>query len=222
MRRCENCGVLVRGAGPRCPLCRTALTGAPCPEEELFPPLEGRRRPGRLFLRLAAFVSLAAALVCAAVDLFVPPVTFWSAYVAAGIATGWLLVAIALRRRRNIPKTILQLAVLGGALCCGWDAATGWRGWSVTFVTPILCTGAMLALFLLPPLLRLRFQDYILYLVADILFAALPFAFAAAGLLEDNRLPSLVCVCTGAVSLAAVLVFRGRELLGELSRRTHL
>ena len=222
MRRCENCGVFVRGAGARCPLCQTALGGPRCPEEEPFPTLEEGRRRWRLFLRLAAFLSLAAALVCAAVDFFVPPVTFWSAYVAAGIGTGWLLVAIALRRRRNIPKTILQLAVLGGALCCVWDAATGWRGWSVTFVTPILCTGAMLALFLLPPLLRLRFQDYVLYLAAGILYAALPFLFAALGLLEGTRLPSLVCVCTGALGLAAVLAFRGRELLGELSRRTHL
>lgn len=222
MRRCENCGVYVRGAFPRCPLCRGALSGPPCPQEEVFPPLNEGRRRLRTALRVGAFLSLAAALICAAVDLLIPPATFWSVYVAAGLATGWLLVAIALRRRRNIPKTILQLTVLCGALCCGWDAATGWRGWSVTYVTPILCTGAMLALLLLPQLLRLRFQDYILYLVSDILFAALPFVFAWAGLLGDTRLPSLVCVCSGAVSLAAVLVFRGRELLGELSRRTHL
>lgn len=222
MRYCENCGVWVRGGGTRCPLCQTALAGAPCPEEELFPPLGASRRRGRMVLRVAAFVSLAAALVCAAVDLLLPPATFWSGYVAAGIGTGWLLIAIALRRRRNIPKTILQLTLLCGALCCGWDAATGWRGWSVTYVTPILCTGAMLALLLLPPLLRLRFQDYVFYLAADILFSALPFAFAAMGLLEGPRLPSLICVCTGAVSLAALLVFRGKELLGEFSRRAHL
>ena len=176
----------------------------------------------RLHPRCSLWLNAALALVCAAVDLLLPPATFWSGYVAAGIGTGWLLIAIALRRRRNIPKTILQLTLLCGALCCGWDAATGWRGWSVTYVTPILCTGAMLALLLLPPLLRLRFQDYVFYLAADILFSALPFAFAAMGLLEGPRLPSLICVCTGAVSLAALLVFRGKELLGEFSRRAHL
>ena len=88
MRYCENCGVWVRGGGTRCPLCQTALAGAPCPEEELFPPLDASRRRGRMVLRVAAFVSLAAALVCAAVDLLLPPATFWSGYVAAGIGTG--------------------------------------------------------------------------------------------------------------------------------------
>ena len=80
----------------------------------------------------------------------------------------------------------------------------------------------MLALMILPRLLRLRLSDYLFYLAIDILFGSLPVVFYLTGLLGDTLAPSLICVCISALSLSAVLVFQGRELVGEISRRMHL
>ena len=62
-------------------------------------------------------------------------------------------------------------------------------------------------------------SDYLVYLVIDFLFAVLPVLFYFTGRLGTTLIPSLVCVCISLVSFTAVLVFQGRALAGELSRR---
>lgn len=222
MLYCPQCRLHLAGAPRRCPLCGGMLSGVGDPSAEVFPTLAAQRHRMRLFVRIVSFLSLAAALVCLLVNLLYPGNVWWAGYAVAGIGSGWLLMIFALRRRRNIPKTILWLTTLGGLLCVGWDWATGWRGWSVTWLIPILCTAAQLALILLPRLLRLRFSDYIFYLAADLFFSILPAIFYLTGLLRGSVLPSLICSCAGAISLAALAVFRSRELVGEFSRRMHL
>ena len=222
MQFCEHCHVSVAGSHRRCPLCQGPLTGAPDPGEDVFPVLAEDRHRLRLFLRLGAFGTIAAALICLAVNFMFPTGVWWAGFVAAGLTSVWLLVIIALRKRHNIPKTILWLVVLGGLLGLFWDRCTGWHGWGFSYVIPILCSGAMLALMILPRLLRLRLSDYLFYLAIDILFGSLPVVFYLTGLLGDTLAPSLICVCISAHSLSAVLVFQGRELVGEISRCMHL
>ena len=222
MLYCPQCRLQITGAPRRCPLCGGELTGTGDAQAEVFPTLAAQRHRMRLFVRIVSFLALAAAAVCLLVNLLYPSETWWAGYAAAGIGSGWLLLVFALQRRRNVPKTILWLTTLGGLLCVGWDLATGWRGWSVTWLIPILCTAAQLALIVLPRLLRLRFSDYIFYLAADLFFSVLPAIFYLTGLLQGSVLPSLICSCAGAISLAALAVFRGRELAWEFSRRMHL
>lgn len=222
MLYCPQCRLHLAGTPRRCPLCGGELTGTGNPKTEVFPQLTAQRHRMRLFLRIVSFLSLAAALVCLLVNLLYPGEVWWAGYATAGIGSSWLLLIFALRRRRNIPKTILWLTTIGGLLCVFWDWATGWHGWSVTWLIPILCTAAQLMLILLPQLLRLRFSDYIFYLVTDLFFSVLPVFFYLSGLLRGSLLPSLICCCAGAISLAALAIFRGRELAGEFVRRMHL
>ena len=54
------------------------------------------------------------------------------------------------------------------ALALFWDWWTGGRlSWSVDFVIPLLLTGAMIAMAVIARVMRLKIQDYILYLMLD-------------------------------------------------------
>lgn len=222
MLYCEKCHVYVAGDRVHCPLCQAPLTGTPCPEREVFPQLPSQRQLHQLVFRSLLFGTIAASVICLAVNFMLPGSGAWSLFVLGGFASAWLLVMLALRLRHGIPKVILRLVMLGSLLAIVWDWATGSRGWAVGYAVPILCTAAMAALLILPKVLRMQLSDYMLYLVIDILFGILPAVFYAAGWLSTSLLPSVICVVTSVISLAAVLVFQGKEFKAELSRRMHL
>ncbi len=222
MQYCEKCGVYVAGGRTRCPLCQAPLTGTPAPEEEIFPRLPSQSKTRQLVFRAMLFVTISVSLICLAVNFMVPSRIWWSGFVMGGLASAWVLAVLALRLRHGIPKVILRLVMLGSVLALMWDWGTGKRGWAVGYVIPILCTAAMVALMVLPRLLRMQLADYMLYLFIDILFGILPAISYATGLLHTSLIPSLVCVVTSLISMTAVLIFQGRELRSELSRRMHL
>lgn len=222
MQYCEKCGVHVAGGRTRCPLCQAPLTGTPCPEEEIFPRLPTQGKKHQLLFRSLLFATISVSVICLAVNFMIPSRIWWSGFVIGGLASAWLLAVLALRLRHGIPKVILRLVMLGSLLALVWDWSTGNRGWAVGYVIPILCTAAMVALMVLPRLLRMQLADYMLYLFIDILFGILPTITYATGLLRTSLIPSLVCVVTSLISMTAVLVFQGKELCSELSRRMHL
>ena len=46
----------------------------------------------------------------------------------------WLSLALAVRKRKNIPKGMLYQVALLSIICMIWDFATGWNGWSIDYV----------------------------------------------------------------------------------------
>lgn len=222
MLYCERCKVNVAGDRTHCPLCQGPLTGEPNPEEEVFPKLA---QPGRgigFYCRMLLFATIVVAVICLAVNFMMKSEIWWAGFVLGGLASAWLLAGIALRLRHGIPKVILRLVILGSVLALLWDWFTGARGWAVGYAVPILCTAAMLALNVLPRILHLQIEDYMLYLIIDSLFGILPAVAYKMGMVRTSLIPSVVCVVTSLISLAAVLVFQGKALQAELSRRMHV
>lgn len=222
MLYCEKCHVHVAGDRIHCPLCQAPLSGTPSPEKEVFPQIPSQRQVQQLVFRSMIFGTIVVSVICLSVNFMMPQTGIWSLFVLGGFASAWVLVVLALRLRHGIPKVILRLVILGSILALVWDRATGSQGWAVHYAIPILCTAAMLALMVVPKILHMQLSDYMLYLLIDILFGIVPAVFYAVGLLQESRLPSVICVATSAISLAAVLVFQGKELKSELSRRMHL
>lgn len=220
MLYCEKCKVTLTGAPSFCPLCQGDLGGSP-EKESAFPDIPFYARPHQLFLRFAALGTIAAAAICIAVNLSLPKSGWWSAFVVAGLACGWLTFAVIIKKRGNIPKAILWQVGLVSALAYAWDRWTGMIGWSLDYVMPILCTCAMIAMSVIARIIRLRIQDYILYLVLDILFGLVPLILLLHGMLHVVY-PSAVCIAASVIFLAALLLFEGTAFKDELIRRLHL
>lgn len=219
MRVCKKCGVKVRGAETCCPLCQHRLSGEP--EAEVYPQIPTVYRQHELFFKCLILSSVATGVVCAAVNLLIPGGGWWSVFVALGILCFWVSLAYAVRKKDNIPKNITVQVFLVSVLSFGWDWLTGWRGWSLDFVIPIACGAAMLSLFIIAKVMKLPPEDYIVYFMVDILFGVIPLVFYLTGLIRI-AVPSVVCISLSFLSLSALIVFEGKEMLRELIRRFHV
>jgi hypothetical protein len=221
MKFCSKCKVSVAGQRKYCPLCQRELQGLDTNDHEIFPEIPTIFHQYNLFFRILILLSVIASIISILINMLIPSRIWWSFFVAAGIGCFWLSMAIAISKRRNIPKNILYQVVDIAALAVLWDLFTGWRGWSIDYVIPIACTVAMLSMAIIAKVTNLQVKDYIIYLVIDGLFGIVPFVFTFTGLLSE-RFPSLICVAASIISLVALLLFHGDDMRTELRRRLHL
>lgn len=220
MLYCKNCKVRLSGQYTRCPLCQGDLTGKADRGENAFPAVPIDAKVPHALLTWLALGSVAAIAVCVAVNLIHPSGGWWFLSVAGGVLSFWVSLALVLRKKANIPGTILwQVGVLS-LLAFLWDLSAGFQGWSLDYVFPILCTSAMVAMTVIAKVRKLEIQDYIFYLAIDCVFGVLSLILLAAGRIRST-IPSAVCFVSALVFLAALLLFQGKALLAELQRRFH-
>ncbi len=218
MKYCRHCKVSVTGQMTRCPLCQNTLRG----ESSLsaFPVVE-QQVSRKLFLRLMLFFSILVMAVCVIINLMLPHTGAWSLFVIAGVVCMWISLGIALLKRRSILKNIVWQTFIISALAMLWDYFTGWYGWSVNFVVPIVLFITMLLTPLLAHILKVSASAYVLYFCIVCLFGLVPVVFLLLDLVTIP-LPSLICVGVGVVSFIALMIFSGRAMREELHRRLHL
>lgn len=221
MKRCEKCGVEVTGNRLRCPLCQGTLLQTTGETREIFPVVPTLYRQYHLLFRLLIFASVAVGVVAVAVNLLLPESGAWSVFVAGGIICVWLSLALAVRKRKNIPKGMLYQVAQLSIICMIWDFATGWNGWSIDYVLPILCVAAMAALAVLSRVFNWETENQMIYFCIDAIFGIVPSILFFAGCLRVPY-PSVISMAVSLLSLAAVAVFRGDSIWAELKRRLHI
>lgn len=221
MLYCEKCRVSVTGRPKRCPLCKGDLSGLPEEGPEVFPRIPLTIHKHRTLIKFIALGTVVAGAVCVAVNLSLPDSGWWSVFVVAGILSFWLTFWVMMKKRGNIPKAILWQVALISLLAFIWDEGTGFHGWSVNYVVPFLCIGAMIAMPALARIMNFRIQDYILYLILDLILGLVPLLLLLLGPVTVPY-PSAACVAGSIITLAALLLFEGRALRDEVIRRLHL
>ena len=219
MMYCEKCGLSVRGEYSHCPLCQQTLAGEP--EQSVFPVIHLREQRLKMILRLAAFASVVSIVLSLALNLAFPAYGWWAVFVIAGLASLWISMGILIQNIDNIIKAMVWQVVIISALAVAWDIFTGFRGWSVDFVIPMLCTASIAAMAIFAQATRLKIEDYVIYLVIDSvwgLLCVLLIVFDVSKIIW----PCLICVACSVISLSALFIFEGRALNSELRRRLHL
>ncbi|WP_394215032.1 DUF6320 domain-containing protein [Brachybacterium vulturis] len=226
MRTCTDCDLRVEGDWERCPLCDSVLHGAEPggqPEPSPYPavPLRFSRRR---VLRVLTLTSLGViALSFLAQLLFRHDAESLGALrtVWLGIVATWLVVLMAVSKRRNLAKFIVYLVLAAGGVSVYWDFLTQWSAWSLTYVVPILCAASIVGLLITVRLIRMELADYVVYSGLTVLLGLTPIVFLSLGWV-GVALPSVIC---GALSLAVVvllLTLRGGAVRHELATRLHL
>ncbi|GHU93550.1 hypothetical protein FACS1894208_03200 [Clostridia bacterium] len=222
MLRCEHCRVELPGEQTRCPLCQNKPGGTPDGSESRFPRLIGaRQKISRTLLAWAAFVSVCAAAVCVTVNMIVSTERWWSLFVIAGIASLWIDIGLVLKKRKNLPKSILWQVVAVSLIAFLWDLLTGYAGWSLDYVLPILSSAAMFAMTVVSKARKLDIQDYISYLLISCILGIVSFILILTGAVSVV-VPSAISFGASIVFLAFLLFFEGQALWEEIQRRLHL
>ncbi|MGI6877245.1 DUF6320 domain-containing protein [Microbacterium sp. gxy059] len=220
MRRCPDCAVGIEGSWSRCPLCGSAAAGDPSPDPLPAVPLSFSRRR---VLRILFLVSLAVIAASFLAQLLLQPsetalVALRSVWL--GVTALWLVVLMAVRKRRNAAKGNLYLVVLVGLVCVYGDYLTGWHGWALDYAVPIACATSIIATLIVVRVLRIDVGDHIVYSLLTALLAVVPLLFALLGWVTDP-LPSVLCAALGLVALGVQLA-RIRDVRHELAKRLHL
>jgi hypothetical protein len=219
MRHCDKCKIDVRGNEDFCPLCQTPLTGDA--QEALYPEVPTVYRQFRFFFKLLTAFTVSGGIVCVGINLMLPHSGFWSIFVVLGIMCFWISLIAVLKRRDNLFKNITFQVLALSLLCVALDFFIGWTGWSLNLFISITCTLAMLSLAVVAKVRKLPTEDYVVYLIADILFCIVPTVFYFTGLISIV-LPSILCMAFSVITLVSLIVFEGKNLWLEVNKRFHL
>ncbi len=221
MQKCDYCKVTLKGNYEVCPLCGGILLENEEKSEEVFPNLPTIFQEFNIFIRVIILISIAAIIISFAINLIFTKDSRWSLVVAAGIACMWVSLFVIIRKKNNIPKTIVWQVVVISILSVLWDWSIGWLGWSIDFVIPSICFGAMIVMAIAAKILKIGVRDLIVYLFIDIIFGFVPIIFILTGVLSIV-FPSVICVAMSAISLSALILFQGDNMKAELRKKMHI
>ena len=223
MDYCENCKASIKGDWEICPLCQTSMKQENSEDKKTGtsflndPLLFNRDQAKQTFFR----VSLLLILLYFIAQLFYPFKFFGLEYILFGLFITWTLGIIFVRKRRNLAKVITYYLLLISLATIYFDYLFGWRGWSITFVVPIISMSALLAIFIAMQVINLKVQDYVLYLQLAALFGLIPLLFLIMNWV-GHPLPSLLSVILSIIMFIGVLIRYRKLLIRELQKRMHI
>lgn len=219
MQQCENCKINIRDKKKNCPLCQNPL---PMTEDcqRVFPniPIRYKRH---LALKILIFISITIIVASFAVYIVYPVSINWPRYVLSTVASMWIILAVAIRKRHNIPKNLLWQVAIISLISVFWDWSTEFNGWSINYLIPLVCVAAMVVLVITANIMHLSPANYLFYLLLDIIYGFLPIIFITFGWI-DVLYPSIICIAVSIISFSALLLFEGHNILDELKKRMHV
>lgn len=218
MLYCRKCKINVAGKKSCCPLCHSELNKNGIASDDVYPVLKPQRYSRSFAVKVIGLVSIVAILICFTINYMVSPTTWWSLFVGAGVVCLWITSATAIIQRRYIFKNITTELFFISLLSVLWDLWTGWNRWSLDFVLPIACMVSMLSMVIIAKFTRLRTSDFVIYLTFDAVYGIVPIIFLLTGVLNVIY-PSAICVCCSLVSIAALLLFEGKNIFFEFKKK---
>lgn len=221
MKYCEKCKANVVGTATYCPLCQNKLVITEIKDDEIFPVLPPTKDRYSLLFKVLTFFSLTVSILSITLNFLQPREGWWSILVVGTLGCVWLSVVVAIIKHRNILKYLLYQILIILLFTIFVDYRIGWYGWSITYVLPIIFTGAMIVMYSLSKILKLETGDYMIYLLLDALFGIIPIIFIGSDVVQTD-LPSMICIIVSIVSVTALIVFEGRNMYNELKRRLHV
>lgn len=222
MKRCSHCQVNVKGDWSECPLCHQQLDLVESAEAASSPypdiPLRFNKKKVFKWMMLASVVII---LGFYTAGFFFPdPLNVWQ-WSLFGIVNLWLVVLIIIRKRRNIAKGIVYLIISASLVCAYLDYISGWSAWSTTYAIPLICIFATIAMFFAVRIVRLKVEDYVLYLLTATLLGFMPTTFLFLNW-TTWLFPSQLSLLLSTLMFIWITATHGRAIITELQKRAQI
>lgn len=217
---CTKCGVHLTGERNRCPLCGKVLSKAETERSLVYPEIP-QRFSYNLIFKISTFAAIVCILIINIINMvFIPHLALYIPLTLITICA-WLIVNIGYRKRKNIPKNILYLAILSTGVCIWIDHLMDWYHWSVNYVLPIMSGALSIFYFVLSLVDRKNSSTYGIYFLLSMIGAVLTTILYFCGVIT---VPAFAVISVGvAVCLLCFqLLFRWRSFSSELFRRFHV
>lgn len=219
MLYCDKCKIQIRTENKYCPLCHAPLQGDG--GESIFPPLRSKGSISAAFLNYFTFFCIAAADISIALTSIISDIKSLNFFILITILSFWIVIFVAVKKRRNLFKNILWQFVLISVCSICWDVFTGWNRWSVNFVIPSTLVVAMISMTAISIIRGLYLTYYIIYFILAGLFGLIPVFFLFFTDIITISYPSIICSSLSFLELAVFFVFYRKNLLDEIYKKLH-
>ena len=221
MSYCPACHATVEGDWQVCPLCNQALEQKSVKvDSNPYPPVPLRfnRKKG---LSLLMIFTLIIGLLFIGIEEIWLDQSQGLKLALLGIVSLWTVVYTLIRKRRNIAKSILYLLVIASAISIYLDYLLAWNGWSTTYVIPVICIFADLALSISVKIIFPEVGDYILYLLIVVILGFFPAIFLFFNW-TTNPIPSLLSMAISTIMFIILFVSHKKVILYEWEKRMQI
>lgn len=172
--------------------------------------------------KVYSFLCLVLAAAMVVTDLNFHPRIRWTWFTAGGVATMWIASSIGFFKRYNLLKNVMWKLLIGSIICFIWDGFTGWHGWSVDLVLPILSVATLAGMFVIAKVQKSPVREYLIYeIMAAVYGLILPVILLVCGVVRKptvSMFGALICF----LFLVGVILFKGREFKEEMHKNLHV
>ncbi|MDD4212469.1 MAG: DUF6320 domain-containing protein [Bacilli bacterium] len=220
MRKCPNCLVEVKTNRKTCPLCGQLLTGDGS-NLPTHPPYQPQSKHINLFLRITLFITIVAGLVSVLINILTYEGVMWAGYVILGLIYMWIIIKSTILSRRNIAKKLLIQMIALSLIVIGIENLSQTSGWALDYVVPSICGLSVIAIIILIVSKKMRYNDYLLYLITTILISFVPIILYwtdVVGVLW----PSVTSATIGVITIVGMVIFADTATKDELKKRFHI
>ena len=211
MQICPKCKVNIRGEKSCCPLCQSQLkvVEGSCPAA--FPTLKKKKISNITFLKVCTFIFLALETILQTFNYLthgdVPIIGIFM----LGTFVVWLTVLTTTYIRNNIIKVVTWEGVLAIVIDIVVDKMTGFIGWSIVWVVPCTLVALAIVTVVIANIIKLRLDEYILYIVFDLIMALLQIIFIRNGM-NYFVAPAAISIMIYVILTIALVIFRFADL----------
>lgn len=217
MKHCSRCRVDILTPGALCPLCGAPLADTGEAEISVYPRCENKAAY-HFIKRLLFFLSVVVAIVCIAVNYLTSADLWWWTLVVTALVYTWIAVPHAMRRGGNGGGKILMQVICASALTVLIDMETGFYGWAVDYVVPVILCAGIVSVVLLIIVRPTNWAFYVLYQAILALFGFVPIVLYFTGV-AHALIPALIVALLSAASITGMIVFGDKSIKNEFRRR---
>ncbi|WP_010096418.1 DUF6320 domain-containing protein [Ornithinibacillus scapharcae] len=222
MNYCHNCGVLIEHV--TCPLChRKVANPTDTIKDNLYPEYrEMAIKKGYSFIRrIVTFISIVIISTCLLINFLVSPNHLWALYIVGAVIYLYVSINHTVYSFAHTGSKIVGQVISFSIMVILIDITSGFQRWSVNFVIPFLIITATLLITIIILFKRMRWQEYVGFILAMIVMGFLPIGLYISGIattLWACAITSLYALLT----LIGMLTFSNKTFKEEFVRRFHI
>ena len=211
MQYCPKCKVNIRGRKRCCPLCQGQLKESELTMEPAFPVVKKNKVSNITFMKVCTFIFIALEIVFGTINIMTEGVYSFIGVIMLGILVGWVTIITTLYLRNNLLKVLTWEVFVAIVVDVYIDIHTGFHGWSLMWMVPGTLIGLALCTVIIAKILKLRFDEYALYIVFDILMSLFQIIFIKNGM-NKFPWPAVITIMLYLILGVALVMFRFRDL----------
>jgi len=225
VKQCEHCKVIVEGSSSICPLCYGKVTNEKSVDSKnvFFPAYHVSKgdKTKHLFPQITIFITVFVTSVCLLINLLTTPDHLWFVFVMVSALYFLLLVNHTILSTYHMGSKIIMQVIGVSIMLFVLDYNSGFEKWSVNIVHPFLVLGATLLITVIILFQRMRWRDYVVYIITMIALGFMPLLLHTFGI-SDLLWPSAGTALYALLTFTGMFLFADQSFKNDLKRRFHI